>query len=393
MPATATATEAVDWVAEGRRLARDVLRAWAPAVDAEGRFPHESLEALAQAGFMGFLVPPAQGGAGGDARTLCAVAAALAEECLSTAVLWGMHCQQVAVLADGGFQDGAEALAEVARDGVLVASVTTEPGGSDLLHASSPLLDGGGDVRIVRSAPLVSGGEHAGWFLITMREGGATVLALVRRGEGVAEAVGPWEAMGMRGTRSVPMRFDVAVPRGRIVDAGFRELMARAMIPLGHLAWAAAWMGAARGAFRRTVRHLRAEAARTGKPADSEALRHRLASLRVRLDAAQALVDTVAARVDALRSGRAPAEGWTDPAFTIQLNNVKIAASENAFAVVDGLMDVCGLFAGYLRGGAPRVEQAFRDLRSGSLMYNNERLRQANGTLLFVEGARLQEMW
>jgi acyl-CoA dehydrogenase len=374
-----------------------VLRAWAPTADRDNCFPSASVDALRQLGLLGYFIPPELGGVGGSVRTYCDIAATLGEECLSTAVTWAMHCQQVAVLVDGSFAGREAVLADVARNGVLVASVTTEAEkGSELLKAHAPVAEEEGRLRIVRHAPIVSYGAEAGYFLLTMKAGaadGPTVLVLVARGDGEIEVVGEWRAMGMRGTQSAPMRFDVVVDRDHVVGESFRELAVRTMIPIGHLGWAACWFGAARGLLGRVVRHLRAAAAKQRRDITSDALRQRLASLRLSLDLVEAMIATVATRLDAVRDGVEPPDRCGEVGFTIMVNNVKVAGSQLCVAVVDGLMDVAGLFDGYLEEGDLGLERVFRDVRSAPLMYHNDRLLRANGSLLFVEGSRLHELW
>jgi hypothetical protein len=97
----------------------------------------------------------------------------------------------------------------------------------------------------------VSYGEQATWFLVTMRasrESPATDvrLVLLNRADGSVRVDGDWSALGMRGTRSVPMSFDVTVDPGAIIGGSFREIALRTMIPAAHVGWAAAWLGAAR---------------------------------------------------------------------------------------------------------------------------------------------------
>ncbi|NEE17806.1 acyl-CoA/acyl-ACP dehydrogenase, partial [Streptomyces sp. SID7499] len=65
----------------------------------EAAFPRESVEALREAGLFGLLVPTEHGGMGGDLGDLVDVAVLLAGGCLSTAMIWAMHCQQVDAVA------------------------------------------------------------------------------------------------------------------------------------------------------------------------------------------------------------------------------------------------------------------------------------------------------
>ena len=170
-------------------IGRTVLPRWAALVDAENRFPIESVAALRDAGLLGYFIPPELGGIGGDIRTYCDIAELLGRECLSTALIWVMHAHQTAVLVDHRTPAHEPYLREIAEYGVLLASVTSEYGkGGDVLRADAPLVREGTQLRVRRRAPVVSYGAQAGFFLITMRSAEdrpATdvTLVLVRPGE------------------------------------------------------------------------------------------------------------------------------------------------------------------------------------------------------------------
>jgi acyl-CoA dehydrogenase len=379
-------------VARAEAVSREVLARFAPRVDAENRFPRESIAALHDAGLVGLMVPRELGGLGGGHGALARVAAALGEGCLSSALIWAMHSQMVVTLADHRGPAHEAALEAVARQGALVASVATEASPvPDHLCAASPLRVEDGRLRLRRAAPIVSYGEHAGFYLVMMlaaegRPAEDVRLVLVRRDDGDIRAEGGWDAMGMRGTRSVPMRFDVLVDPDRVVGASFREVAFRTLIPSGELALSAAWYGAARGAVRRFVRKLRGDASRGGRRLDSDLLLSRLAGLRLALDLVAGLLDKVSLRLERYRAEGAPLARYVEEGHVIELNSLKIAASELSVGVADQLVELAGLREGYLQGGELGLERTFRDLRSASLMIGNERLRQANGRLMLLEG-------
>ena len=140
-----------------REIGQNVLARWAAEVDECGRFPTESVAALHEGELIGFFVPARLGGLEGDTRTFWQIAAILGESCLSTALIWAMHGQQVATLAEHAAEEHAGILADVARRGSLVASVTTEYGkGGDLFTSRTPLREEPGGLRLCRAAPIVS---------------------------------------------------------------------------------------------------------------------------------------------------------------------------------------------------------------------------------------------
>jgi alkylation response protein AidB-like acyl-CoA dehydrogenase len=366
-----------DILERAREISRTVLPLWAPVVDRDNRFPHESVAALREAGLLGYFVPPELGGLGGDIDTYRRIAELLGRECLSTAMIWVMHAHQTAVLADHRTPAHDQYLREIAANGLLLASVTSEYGkGGDVLRADAPLEREGALLRVRRQAPAVSYGAQAGFFLVTMRSAENrpptdVTLVLLRPEDGAVRVSGEWHAMGLRGTASAPMEFDVAVDRHRIVGDSFREVALRTLVPLAQAGWTAAWFGAARGAV---ARFLQEQRQRRTRDLNSDLFLSRLAELR-------------------LREQHAPFASYEDFGHNILVNNLKIAGSRLAFSVADGLIELSGLNYGYLQSDGSGLERVFRDLRSAALMYSNDRLLQANGRLLLVENLPVNRIW
>lgn len=380
-------------------VSREVLFRWADDVDRQGRFPRESIEALGAAGYLAYFVPRRLGGLEGDVQTFWRLAALFGEGCLSTALIWAMHCQQVAVLADHAADVFADQLISVARDGALVASVTSEEGkGGDLLTAVCALTAEADRLRLQRYAPTVSYGAQAGLFLITARASpdrppNDVRLVLATPSDGTLRVAGEWQAMGMRGTCSVPMRFDLTLAPSRVLQPPFRHMALQTMIPIGHLGWAGAWFGAARGACNRFVQRLRSPTDPARRKLHSDLFTHRLARLRLSLDLLEALLQRVAAHLDLLRRQEAAIQEYQQISYTIALNNLKLAGSELSFAIIDGLVELAGLQQGYLQEQSLGLERTFRDLRAAALMFHNDRLLEANGKLLLVETGAMQAAW
>lgn len=357
-----------------------VLVEHAARVDRDAVFPVESLDALRRRGLMGLLVPAEYGGSGGGLTELVTTARRLAGGCLSTALIWAMHCQQVdAIVRHGSDRLRETVLPKVAAGECYLASVTTDRGtGGALLDAESALGEDDGDILIERDAPVVTGGAHADAFLLTARtapDAASSAISLVYadRTQLRTEQVGGWDALGMRGTASVAMTLKGRAPRWAIVgqDGGFRAVATDSIIPLGHIGWAACWLGAANGAFAAVLRGARDRAAWLRVDLASDLARERIGRIRVDLE----LVDAYLARACAeITSARAANRSLDRPSTQIQLNTLKLAASELCFRAVDRLVQLVGLSVGYLKNSPVPLERVFRDLRSASLNYANDRL-------------------
>ncbi|HYU86572.1 MAG TPA: hypothetical protein VEK80_17340, partial [Kribbellaceae bacterium] len=78
------------------------------------------------------------------------------------------------------------------------------------------------------------------------------------------------------------------------------------------------------------------------------------------------------------------------PATQLLINALKVRAADECFAAVHELVELTGMRHGYLVGSTMFLERSFRDLRSASLNYSNDRLMLVNGSLALLDsGARL----
>jgi acyl-CoA dehydrogenase len=368
-----------------------VLREHAPRVDTQGEFPIGSLTALRESGLLGLLVPRAYGGADGDLRTFVETAQELASACLSTASIWAMHCQQVDAIARFGSRELRDDLMpSIARGETYIASVTTERAkGGHLLSAQQALTQQDGRLHIERQAPVVTGGRHADGFLITMRahedaRPDEVSLVYAQRKQLDVRESGRWDAMGMRGTESLGLDLAGTVPATNVVGepGRFRTVAVESMIPLAHLGWAACWLGAARGCLRELVAHLRRPGRSGGPDLTSDLFRERLARIRLDLELTHAYLHRVCQEVS---DRRERGKSLDRHAVQIHLNSLKLAASDLAFRAVDRMVELAGLSAGYAKDSGLSLERCFRDLRSASLNYANDRLWAVNGALVLVD--------
>ncbi|MFD5203933.1 acyl-CoA dehydrogenase family protein [Streptomyces sp. NPDC058375] len=364
------------------------VRQHAARTDEEASFPTAALTELRRSRLLGLLVPVEYGGLGGTLTDMLDIAAKLSRECMSVGMVFAMHCQQVAALVHHAAPRlHEELLPAVARGEVYLASVTTEAGtGGHLLTSDTPLTAGPDHLHIDRTAPVVTGGTHADGFLITTQAPGATSphqVSLIYAGRSQLDAAptGNWDPLGMRSTHSLPLRLRGSVPPHQVVGehGSFRDITVRTFAPVAHLGWSSCWLGTATGALSRTVSWLRSPEERKRRDMSSELLLTRLATVRQRLETTHALIRYAATAYQ--EAARDPA---TPPAQLL-MNTVKITASEQCFAAVDELVELAGLRHGYMRNAPLALERAWRDLRSASLNYSNDRLRLANGTMTLMD--------
>jgi acyl-CoA dehydrogenase len=377
------------------REASAVAAAHAAATDRSAAFPEAGIQALRDNGLMGLLAPKENGGFDASHAVAVEVAQILSASCLSTAMLWAMHCQQVAVVADYASEPlRGDLLNRVAAGKMLIASVTTEPAkGGHLLSAQAALVaaDGGGH-SFERESPVVTGGLQSDGFLLTMRRNPEAtpndiVLVYADKAELALKKIGGWDTLGMRGTSSLALDISGRVPGGRLIDpeGGFDRVAATTMVPSGHLMWSACWLGAAKGAYRQLMHIFRTPELRQGYPLKSDLFAERIARIRLEIDMVEAFLTRVTSEFDALRLAHGTdLEAFKDYGFDLRVNEVKIATSEHVFRVVDAIMQLAGLRHGYRVRPDNALERVFRDLRSASLMFSNDRLLVSNGKLALL---------
>ena len=75
-------------IEEVRRVADESIAPHANDVDAEGRFPREAMDALAEAGLLGLTIPVEYGGMGQGIRVACVALDEIAQRCASTAMIY-----------------------------------------------------------------------------------------------------------------------------------------------------------------------------------------------------------------------------------------------------------------------------------------------------------------
>ncbi|PHX43716.1 hypothetical protein AO263_21685 [Pseudomonas sp. NZIPFR-PS5] len=100
---------------------------------------------------------------GGTIADVLRVTTQLGREDMSVAMIFAMHCQQVAAITRYASRElSSELLPQIAQGRSYLASVTTEVGtGANLLGAMSRLGTSKNNMVLDRFAPIVTGGLHA----------------------------------------------------------------------------------------------------------------------------------------------------------------------------------------------------------------------------------------
>jgi acyl-CoA dehydrogenase len=377
-----------------RRIGEQVAGPAAGEVDRGGRFPAEAVEALRAQGLLAAGVPAAYGGLGCDLPQLVDIAQVLAQHCASTAMIWAMHQIQVACIARHGTPSPyfEASLREVAGQQLLIASITSEAGTGGDTRTSIAAVERQGEqgetCRLEKAGTTVSYGAYADGFLVTARRaldapGSDQVLVLLRRAQTTLEQTGEWDTLGMRGTCSPGFRVAATFAPEQILPVPFAGICAQTMVPFAHILWSACWLGIATDAVRRARRFGRG----AGRLSAGQAapVHVRLAEAATLLQGMRAHVSHCAGRYQTLLdAGDGALETLAGFGFAVEMNQLKVAASEQVVAIVARALGICGM-AGYRASGPYSVERHLRDAYSAACMIGNDRLHAANAAMLLLQ--------
>lgn len=347
-----------------RQIAEEKIGPKAADVDKEGRFPQESLTALAEAGLFGLTIPTEYGGMGQGLRVMAAVLDEIAQRCASTAMIYLMHLNGVACYSAAP-NVAEKQLREAAAGRHLSTLAWSEKGSRS--HFWAPLSQAqarNGQVVLNAEKSWVTSAGHADGYVVSTRSPESsgptdTVLYLVQEGDPGVTVSGPWDALGMRGNASAPMTLaNATIPADRAFcepGKGF-EFMLGVVLPVFQIGNAAISIGVSEAAVQATIGHLTGKRFEhlNSKLSDLPNLRARLAQMRIETDKARA---HLVAALDAVEN--------PNPATMLMVLETKTSAGDTALKVTDLGMQTCGgaAFSKHLS-----LERNFRDARAMSVM-------------------------
>jgi alkylation response protein AidB-like acyl-CoA dehydrogenase len=368
-------------------LRKEVFARHAAEVDREGRFPRESIEALRAARLLNATVPLHAGGPGANITATVAMIEEAAKGCSSTAMVMAMHYSLLPLLfAKASATQTEKLLGGVLRGDTLLAIAGSEAGaGTRIWHLDGHAAEDGDSYRLTAMKSFVTASGHADFLVVPVRKSATASpdqlsLFWVPAATAGVERLGVWDAMGLRGNDSRPIRLTgAAVPRfHRLGDDGdgFGFLSAIYM-PHYFLALAATYLGVAAAAMDAAVEHVKARVHSDTAQALSqvETIQRQIGTMKATLDPVRSALYRCARYADkalsiwqeVAKSGlleETARRRLNDPFFA-EVLAVKVSVCEAARAVADTALQVCG-GRGFKRGAL--VERAYRDVRAGSLM-------------------------
>jgi alkylation response protein AidB-like acyl-CoA dehydrogenase len=354
------------YVAAAAAVARDVLAVHAADVDATGRFPTESIDALARNGLTGLFAPGQLGGGGQGMRVFAAVVEELARGCASSAMVYTMHVTASQVIAASTTLDSRDSiLRDVASGKHLTTLAFSEAGSRSQFWSPMSELEArdGGYVVSARKS-WVTSARHADSYVASARRPGAaapsdTVLYLMRPRAAEVRTKGTFNGLGLRGNDSAPVDIESyrLGDRDLLCAMGEGTVMTRdVVLPWFCVGTAALANGLCLAAVDLTTAHLtgsRFEHDSTDLR-DLAVLRARLAQMSVRTEQARALLGYTVAELDNPSA--------STPLYVLQS---RLASLQAAVDVTDLAMKAGG---GAAFSKQLPMERLFRDARAGWVM-------------------------
>lgn len=352
-----------------RETVDEVIRPNAERIDREGVFPSENLQALADKGWNSLIIPTDYDGLGLDYTAFALAAEEIGKGCPSTSLIYVMHVGAAQTLVYYGTEDQKQRWLKPVRRGAIGTHSMSEKatGGHTWFNLSEAKRDGEDYILDLEKSFTTSGG-HADFYVLQTRTPGAqqpTDLSyFIVDGKDPGITAGPWEALGVRGNQSGPLKLEnVHVPRADLLVGENRaiEIAFNGVDPLYLLGIGSAWIGVASEALSIVVERVKRTVHRdfNRSLADYQVIRQQLANAKIGLSALKPWQLSLAEKYNRYEAeGRPLGELW------YEATEFKIHATEVANQVVSVAMDVTGGY-GYKKG---TIERLYRDVRAGLVL-------------------------
>ena len=325
--------------------------------DREGTYPLDELGNLAELGLLAMKVPAELGGAGADNVGYVLAMQAVAEACVSTAVVLASSNLVAKILADHASHAQRERWLRPYSAGQLgpASFALSEPVcGSDAAALTTTARLDGDAWRLSGAKMWITSGAHAGFHLVFARTDGpgpAGISAFIVPRDSPGLIIGKEEQkMGQRASGTVALHFDDCRIDGDCLlgARGHGYAIALSALGAGRVGIAALSIGIAEAALAAGESYVRERHAFGRALAEFQNTQFVLADCRTELDAAWLLTLRAARLLDA--GDKAASE----------TSMAKLFASETCGRVVDRVVQLHGGY-GYSREFA--IERMYRDAR------------------------------
>jgi butyryl-CoA dehydrogenase len=367
-----------------RQIAEEKVIPVREELDEKEEFPWEIMKVLAQSDLFGLFIPEKYGGLGKGCLELCIAVEELSRACLGVSTTYAANALGTSpILLFGSEEQRKKYLPDIAAGKRLVAFGLTEANaGSDVAGIQTTAkLDGNEYVLNGTKQWITNGGEAEVYTIIAMtdKSKGARGAAafIVEKGTPGFNFGKKEKKMGIRASATRELIFDnCRVPRDNILSReGIGFIITMKTLDNARTGVGAQGVGVAQGAFEEAVKFAR-KRVQFGQPVISfQAVQHMLADMATEIEAARALVYSVARFIDS---------GAKD--ISKESAIAKVFATDMAMRVTTNAVQVMG-GAGYMREYP--VEKMMRDAKILQIYEGTNQIqRNVIGQALIKEAAR-----
>jgi len=341
-----------------RDFAETEAKLLAAEVDELERFPDETVEKMAKAGFMGIPYSREYGGQGGDTQMYAMCVEELSRVCATTGVIVSAHTSLCCdpIVKYGTKEQKETYLPELLSGKKIGAFGLTEPGaGTDAAGQQTKAVLKGDHYILNGTKLFITNGGKADVYIVfamTSKELGTRGISafIVEKGyEGFS--IGKKELkLGIRGSSTTELVFEnCVVPRANLLgDEGKGFGIAMGTLDGGRIGIAAQALGIAQGALDETVAYVK-ERKQFGRSISAfQNTQFQLANIKTQVEAARLLVYRAAWAKD------------TQKRYAEEAAMAKLFASETAMEVTTKCVQLHGGY-GYTRDYP--VERMMRDAK------------------------------
>ncbi len=342
-----------------RRITEELIVPKRAELDEKEEFPRDILKACGEAGLYAACIPEEYGGTGGGVFENCIIVEELSRGCLGVSTSFAAtFLGSYPILLFGSEEQKKKYLTKVAKGELICAFALTEPeAGSDVTNVKTRAVRDG-DYYVINGTKqwITNGGEADLYTVIAVtdpKKGPRGMTAFIVENGTPGLSFGKKEKkMGIRASATRELIFeDMRVPKENVIGReGLGFIVVMKTFDRTRPGVGAQAVGVAQAALDYAVQYARERVQFGRKIINFQAVQHMLADMATLVEAARALVYSVARYIDANPNGN----------YSKEASMAKVFASDVAVKVTTDAVQVLGGY-GYMRDYP--VEKMMRDAK------------------------------
>jgi len=368
-----------------RKIAEEKIIPVRAELDEKEEFPWEILKVCAEAGLFGVAIPEEYGGSGGGVFENCLVVEELSRACIGVSVSYAASgLGAYPILLFGTEEQKRRYLPQIASGERLAAFAATEAGaGSDVAAMQTQAVRDGKGYRLNGTKQWITNGGEAHIYVVfavtDKRRGPRGISGFIVEKDTPGFSFGKKEKkMGIRASATRELIFeDCWIPEENLLGGreGIGLIAILRTFDMTRPGIGAQAVGLAQGAFEVALQYARQRVQFGQKIISFQAVQHMLADMATQIEAARALVYSVARYIDSR-----PRD------FSKEAAMAKLFPSDIAMKVTEDAVQILGGY-GYMRDFP--VEKMMRDAKILQIYEGTNQIQRNNIALeLIKESAR-----